>query len=95
MSRQWFGFVHDLCTSAAAITVMTSFTIEDVTLTYWAGVGARAGRSEDEFIVYNQLYYRGCLTYLVGWRMGLGQGEAKMSSLSITSCTISTAGHRQ
>ena len=53
MSRQCFGSVHDLCTSAAAITVMTSFTIEDVTLTWWAGVGARARRSEDEFTVYD------------------------------------------
>ena len=49
---------------------MTSCTIEDVTLTWWAGVGARAGRSEDEFTVYDQLYYRGCHTYLVGWRRG-------------------------
>ena len=37
---------------------MTSCTMEDVTLTWWAGVGARAGRSEDEFTVYDQLYYR-------------------------------------
>ena len=49
---------------------MTSCTMEDVSLTWWAGVGARQGEAKMSSSVYDQLYYRGCLTYLVGWRRG-------------------------